>query len=174
MTIAEIKALADKAWVNGPVVGTVSGAKNIPCKNDKKMGVAKLTGASGETIDIQSFDKQFMSVDGKVIELTGQGLKKDSYNNYPKLMVGGNATMNVIEGDGQLPVATPTPVVQTTVVDDDYVPQTLCHVMGAALQAALADPNSDGVAQPGIIAAYMVATYKGRDLAVAIIRGEND
>ena len=44
--------------------------------------------------------------------------------------------------------------------------------MGASLTAALNDPQSDGVANPHVIANYMVAAYKARDIAAAIIREE--
>ena len=104
MTIAEIKALPDGSWVSAEVVGDISSAKNMDTKTGKKMGVAKL-GDSTDTIDLTSFDKQFTGVNGKRVEFTGPGMKKDSYNGYAKLMIGGKTMMNVIEGGGDLPEA---------------------------------------------------------------------
>jgi len=157
MNISEVKNLPDDSWVEQTVVGTISSAKNIKTKNGKDMGVAKL-GDDNDTIDLQSFDKSFTSYDGKTVELSGKGIKKETYNGYAKLKVGKGVNIDVTGGAATATPSTgsdrPLPVTRAKQHDDnDFVPQTLTYMMGAAV-------------------AYAVAMYKAREKAVAIIRGE--
>lgn len=98
MNIQEIKNLQDGSWVQGPISGTISSAKNMTTKTGKNMSVAKLGDESG-TVDITSFDKDFHRIDGKAVTFAGQGLKKESYNGYDKLMIGNKAIMTVDGGE---------------------------------------------------------------------------
>ncbi len=191
ITIQQVKELADGSWVNGNVSGEVRHAKNLQTKTGKTMGVAKLVDVTG-SIDIQSFDKSFMSVEGKTVELTGAGMRKDSYHAYAKSGVSGTTTMNVIEGGGDMPVNMsvsnpaehhPGAVQQKNPTyspsrpatkDDDFVPQQMCHFISAASEWARTDPSSDGVADPVRIANYAVIHYDAHQMAVDLVRSRRE
>lgn len=174
MNITELHNMADGSFVNATVVGRISSTKNLKTSTGKDMGVGKL-GDDNNTIDIQSFDKSFTGYEGKTVELSGKGMKKDSYNGYAKLQIGKAVGITVVGDAGggtQQTTFADTGRSAPAKKDDDYVPQTLTYLMGAALHATLHDPQADGQPNEDIMAGYAVAMYNAREKAVAIIRSK--
>lgn len=94
MNISDVKSLEKGAWINEPVVGTISSAKNIQTSKGTK-GAAKF-GDGTDTIDIESWNHSFTSYAGKTVEISGKGNKRDEYNGYAKFAMGKGAKITVV------------------------------------------------------------------------------
>jgi len=142
MNVSEVKQLEDGAWVN-QVTGRISSAKNMQTKTGKDMGVAKL-GDDNATVDLTSFDKTFMSYDGKTVEISGKGIKKDSYNGYDKLMVGKGAKITVLDAPAQ-PASAPAPAQQTLTPSGESFEDAFLRRLRTGYQIAIdLEANADG------------------------------
>lgn len=172
MTVTEIKNLTDKSYVSGTVKGRITSTKNL---EGKTMTFGKF-GDDTDTIDLTAFGTDIRKFDGKEVALSGMGMRKDTYNGYAKLSINEKTKITVVGDanpvdDAGIDDAPPARMVTKRVgTDEDFIPQTLCHFMGAAAQLAISDPQSDGILKPEIVAQNAVILYKARELATEQLR----
>lgn len=177
MKVLELTKLAEDTWVN-EFEGTITSAANFGAGKGK-VSKAKLGDDTG-TIDVESWDHDLLNYNNKNVVFNGKGavIKFDSYNNKVFLKLLKAAKLNVVDGSdaGETAVnqrgLSPTmpSSARSIPADDDFVPQTLCHFIGAAAQIAIQDPESDGILDAQSIASHAATMYKARELAAARIR----
>lgn len=140
LSIEEVLELPDDSWVNGGFTGVVLNIETVPMKKGGKFWKVLVGSETGNAQFPMSLFAAPRFTMGALIEVSGQGIKRSSFQGQPQVSVGAKGMVNIIRQGG----ATGAPV------RDQQQRPAAPPDRSAAPQSHSADPAGDAAERAAV------------------------